>query len=144
LFACGALLAWNCEKKNNENDDPGQTGPIKYDVTYVEDENIFCNPERGLYVPNIHYFRNNQMPSAPPTVKSLRAMRSAGKTFSYSEFYMKDYVYRDFSDEVLEFVRNNFELHREADIETIYNIGKKTNAISGKRNPVFRFPDPDE
>lgn len=84
------------------------------------------------------------MPSAPPTVKSLRAMRSAGKTFSYSEFYMKDYVYRDFSDEVLEFVRNNFELHREADIETIYNIGKKTNAISGKRNPVFRFPDPDE
>lgn len=74
------------------------------------------------------------MPSAPPTVKSLRAMRSAGKTVSYSEFYMKDYVYRDFSDEVLEFVRNNFELHREADIET----------ISGKRNPVFRFPDPDE
>ena len=30
------------------------------------------------------------------------------------------------------------------DIETIYNIGKKTNAIPGKKNPVFPLPGHDE
>ncbi len=97
---------------------PADGTPFKYDVSYVEDESNFCNPERGLYVPNIKYYRNGQAP-VPSTVNSLRNMRQAGKTFSYSEFYMMDYVYKDFSEDVLQFIRDNFEMHREAGIKTI-------------------------
>ena len=93
--------------------------PFLYDITFSEDESNFCNPERGLYVPNIHYFRNGRLPSSPTTSAALRRMRAAGKTFSYSEFYVKDYVYKDFTEEVLQFIRDNFEAHRTAGVKTI-------------------------
>ena len=115
LFVAAAA----CENKADPSTDELPEGqPFKYDVTYVEDESNFCNPERGLYVPNIKYFRNGQMPS-PSSVSQLRSMRNSGKTFSYSEFYCMDYVFKDFTDEVLQFIRNNFEMHREAGIKTI-------------------------
>lgn len=112
-----------CEKKDQTDPLPPEeeqtTTPFAYDLTYVEDESNFCNPERGLYVPNIHYFRNGRMPSAPASVASLKALRKAGKTFSYSEFYVMDFVDKDFSEEALQFFRDNFEVHRDAGVKTI-------------------------
>lgn len=100
------------------SEEPIVIPPFDYEVSYVEDESNFCNPERGLYVPAIKYFRNGRMPTAS-TVESLRRLRDAGKTFSYSEFYVMDYVYKDFSEEVLTFIREHLALHREAGIKTI-------------------------
>lgn len=119
LIIAGMLLV-ACNGTKPVDTEPEDDGtPFKYDITYVEDESNFCNPERGLYVPNIHYFRNGRMPSSPATVASLRAMRASGKTFSYSEFYVMDYVDKDFTEEVLQFIRDNFESHREAGVKTI-------------------------
>lgn len=109
--------------------DGGQDGPddngagtegaaFKYDIAYEADESNFCNPERGLYTPVISYFRNGSMPSAP-TVSGLKAFRKSGKTLSLSEFYLHDYVYRDLDETVLGFVRNCFQVHREAGLKTI-------------------------
>lgn len=117
LIVIAAAVTLCCEKKPSEVIPEGQ--PFKYDVTYVEDQSNFCNPERGLYVPNIHYFRNGTMPPHPATVSSLRAIRETGKTFSYSEFYVMDFVYKDFTEEALEFFRENFRIHRDAGIKTI-------------------------
>lgn len=114
-LALAALAAFSCGPIDKHG---AAEGPFDYDVTFVEDESNFCNPERGLYVPNIKYFRNGRMPVAS-TVESLRALRSGGKTFSYSEFYVMDYVYKDFSPEVLQFIRDNFEVHRDAGVKTI-------------------------
>lgn len=121
LLAAMAVCASCCNKTPGEDPLPeGQ--PFKYDVSYTEDETNFCNPERGLYVPNIHYFRGGRLPSAPTSAAALKAMRRSGKTFSYSEFYMMDYVDKDFTDEVLQFIRNNFEVHREAGVKTIVRV----------------------
>ena len=117
ILAVSALATLCCENKHQQDLPEGQ--PFKYDVTYVEDQTNFCNPERGLYVPNIHYFRNGTMPAHPATVSSLRAIRETGKTFSYSEFYVMDFVYKDFTEEALEFFRENFRIHRDAGIKTI-------------------------
>lgn len=112
-------MACTCGKTPDNSEPQADGTPFKYDVTYVEDESNFCNPERGLYVPNIHYFRNGNMPAHPATVSSLRALRNTGKTFSYSEFYVMDFVYKDFSEEALQFFRDNFEAHRDAGVKTI-------------------------
>lgn len=112
LGACGKNSAFVDEITPDDN------APFTYDVTYKEDESNFCNPERGLYVPHIKYFRGGQLPSASSS-SALRNMRGAGKTFSYSEFYMMDYVYKDFSPEVLQLIRTHLAAHREAGVKTI-------------------------
>lgn len=132
LIAITALVTLCCEKKPSEVLPEGQ--PFKYDVTYVEDQSNFCNPERGLYVPNIHYFRNGTMPPHPATVSSLRAIRETGKTFSYSEFYVMDFVYKDFTEEALEFFRENFRIHRDAGIKTIVRFAY-SNGYAEKDHP---------
>lgn len=120
LAATISLAIISCGKSNGSGPEGGNGSTLfQYDRSYTEDVTNFCNPERGLYVPNIHYFRNGRLPSSPATAGSLRSLRGSGKTLSFSEFYMMDYVYRDFTDEVLEFIRRNFEVHRDAGVKTI-------------------------
>ena len=92
--------------------------PFKYDVKYTVDDSNFPNPERGLYVPTIKYFRKGTMPIAS-TVDGLKAIRLSGKTFTYSEFYIIDFVDKDLSEEVLTFVREHLAMHRDAGVKTI-------------------------
>ena len=74
--------------------------PFRYDVKYKVDESNFCNPERGLYVPAIKYFRSNFL-SGPSDVEWMRGLRNNGRTFTYSEFYLMGFVYQDLSEEAL-------------------------------------------
>lgn len=101
----------------------GKTGidsraPFHYDVTYKVDESNFCNPERGLYVPTIKFFRGGNLPVVS-TVDALRGIRKNANTLIYSEFYIMDFVYKDLSDEVLSFIRAHFEAQREAGVKSI-------------------------
>lgn len=107
--------------------------PFKYDVTYSVDESNFPNPERGLYVPTIKYFRRGTMPIAS-TVEGLQAIRLAGKTFTYSEFYIIDYVDKDLSEEVLQFVREHLAMHRDAGVKTIVRFAY-SSGMSAKDKP---------
>lgn len=116
IFSAVCALAASCSVHPTP-EQPQNTEP-EYDVVYVEDESNFCNPERGQYTPNIKYFRAGRTPIAS-TVSSLRNLRKQGKTLSFSEFYVMDYVYKDFDEPLLQFIRDNFETHREAGIKTI-------------------------
>ncbi|MBR1706035.1 MAG: DUF4832 domain-containing protein [Bacteroidales bacterium] len=115
LLFCAAVLA-ACGKTPTE--EPSVDTPFRYDVSYVEDTDNFCNPERGLYVPNIFYFRNGRVPS-PSTPAALRNIRRSGKTFSYSEFYIMEFVDKDLSEEALQSIRSTLEAHRTAGVKTI-------------------------
>lgn len=92
--------------------------PFRYDVKYKVDESNFCNPERGLYVPAIKYFRSNFL-SGPSDVEWMRGLRNNGRTFTYSEFYLMGFVYQDLSEEALEIIRTHLARHREAGVKTI-------------------------
>ncbi len=92
--------------------------PSEYDVLYQPSTANFCNPERGLYVPHIKYFRYGGLPE-PSSAASLHGMRSAGKTLSFSEFYLHDFVYKDLSAAALGVIRSHLAAHREAGVKTV-------------------------
>ena len=107
------LLIPACAEKAN----PDET-PFRYDVTFQVDESNFCNPERGMYVPTIKYLRDN-FTSPASAVDIMRNWRNNGRTFTYSEFYITGYVYKDLSEDALEMIRTHLERHREAGMKTI-------------------------
>ena len=92
--------------------------PFRYDVAYKVDESNFCNPERGMYTPAIKYFRNGVMP-AVSSATALGNIRKSGKTLIYSEFYIMEFVDKDLTPEVLDFIRMHFENHRKAGVKTV-------------------------
>ena len=116
------LSALSCRPVHNGDD------YSRYNVVFQEDKSNFCNPERGLYIPNILTFRGGRFPAAP-TESSLRNIRKSGKTLTLSEFYIMDFVFKDLSPEMLKFVENNFKAHRQAGVKTIvrfaYSDGMK-------------------
>lgn len=116
------LSALSCRPVHNGDD------YSRYDIVFQEDKSNFCNPERGLYIPNILTFRGGRFPAAP-TESSLRNIRKSGKTLTLSEFYIMDFVFKDLSPEMLKFVENNFKAHRQAGVKTIvrfaYSDGMK-------------------
>ena len=107
------LLTAACGEKAQTDDTP-----FRYDVTYQADDSNFANPERGLYVPTIKYFREN-FSSEPSAVEWMRKLRNSGRTFTYSEFYLMGYVYKDLSEDILGRIRTHLERHREAGVKTI-------------------------
>lgn len=112
LFSSIALcLVCTCSPEQNNS-------TKKYDVVFKEDESNFCNPERGLYVPNIMTFRGGNIPKLP-TQTSLGNIRNSGKTLTLSEFYLMDFVFKDLSSELLKFVADNFEAHRKAGVKAV-------------------------
>ena len=127
------ILIVSCGK--NQEQLPGETEvpPFEYDVTYKVDDSNFCNPERGLYVPTIKYFRNGGTP-IQTSVEGIRNIRKSGKTFTYSEFYVIDYVYKDFDDALLDFVRETFRVHREGGAKTIVRFAY-SDGMSAKHKP---------
>ncbi|MCM1503016.1 MAG: DUF4832 domain-containing protein [Bacteroidales bacterium] len=115
-------IGCSCNKDSGQqaadDGDVTDTPLFEYDVAYTEDEANFCNPERGLYTPTISYFRNGKMPQEI-TAAGLRNLRKSGKTLSFAEFYLHDFVYSDLSDEALAFIRDCFQKHREAGVKAI-------------------------
>lgn len=116
MFALGLVCSCNKDPKQPEGNTDDTV--FAYDVTYQEDVSNFCNPERGLYTPSISYFRNGKKPSQL-SVTGLRNLRKSGKTLTLAEFYVHDYVDREFDDEVLSFVRDCFSKLREAGVKAI-------------------------
>lgn len=111
-----SLASCNVHKIDNPSgEEPSES---KYEYTYEEDDSNFCNPERGLYAPTIKYLRWGKIPE-PSSTAALRNLRKSGKTFSYSEFYCHDYVFKDFDEPALQLFRAQFENHRKSGVKTI-------------------------
>lgn len=125
------ILIVSCQDKPQVT--PQDALPFQYDVTYTVDESDFCNPERGFYVPTIKYFSGGLMPAAQTSADAIEAMRRGGKTLTYSDFYIKDFVYKDISEEALEFIRTHFQAHRDGGAKSVVRFAYSDgNAQSDK------------
>ena len=105
IVACG-------NKQEQPQPSPEEIPPFKYDKTYQVEDGEVLNPERGMYTPAIKYYTSGNIP-APITSHALKSVRKTGKTLVYSEFFIKDFVFKDISEEALESVRAHLEAFRD-------------------------------
>ena len=113
VACCGLLAAAGaCGKSAPEaGDHPGE-------VTYTYDDTYFINPEKGMYLTNVYYFRDGNVPEAVP-VDYMRFFRAKNMSLSFSQFYLMDFMEKELSDAVLATIRDDFARHRDAGLKTI-------------------------
>ena len=111
-ICCGVIAAADSCRKDAPQD------PFGPDIVYEYDDTYFINPEKGMYLTNVYYFRDGEVPGAA-TVEYMRSFREKNMSLSFSQFYLMDYMEKELSPEVLQTVKEYFENHRAAGLKTI-------------------------
>lgn len=121
VACCGLLAAaGSCRKDSPAPEPEPEPDPTVFDadVVYDYDDSYFINPEKGMYLTNVYYFRNGEVPEAA-SVEHMRSFRDRNMSLSFSQFYLIDFLERELSGEVLSTIRDDFENHRAAGLKTI-------------------------
>ena len=111
-ICCGVIAVADSCRKDAPQD------PFGPDIVYEYDDTYFINPEKGMYLTNVYYFRDGEVPGAA-TVEYMRSFREKNMSLSFSQFYLMDYMEKELSPEVLQTVKEDFENHRAAGLKTI-------------------------
>lgn len=90
---------------------------------YVENDEIFPNPERGLYGASEFHSATD----APLLPNSLKFSRKYGRTLTYLGYYLTDYMESDIAEEYLELVRTNMQVLRDNGSKCILRFAYKNN-----------------
>lgn len=88
------------------------------DIEYQYDDTYFVNPEKGMYLTNVYYFRGGDVPAAA-SVASMRKLRESNISLTFSQFYLIDFLESELSDAVLKTIETDFANHRKAGLKTI-------------------------
>ncbi|MBR1869492.1 MAG: DUF4832 domain-containing protein, partial [Bacteroidales bacterium] len=154
------LLSAGCGSKENIEDgqepDPNEQRPddgketgedplaFEPDVEYDYDDSYFINPEKGMYLTNVYYFRNGEVPGAA-SLEYMRSFRKKNMSLSFSQFYLMDFMDKELSPAVLKTIEDDFARHREAGLKTIVRFcyvytGNEFNADGTPKDPEKEPP----
>lgn len=126
-FLCAASLALlvSCHQETGVEEAVPQEletgvdeGSFVPDVVYGYDDTAFINPERGMYLTNVYYFRDGKVPPAA-SVAAMRKLRDSNMSLTFSQFYLMDFLESELSDAVLKTIQTDFANHRKAGLKTI-------------------------
>lgn len=117
VICCGLLAAaGSCSKEASQTS--FVPSDFDADAVYEYDDSDFINPERGMYLTNVYYFRDGDIPEAV-SVARMRELRDRNMSLSFSQFYLIDFLESEISPAAWETIRADFENHRAAGIKTI-------------------------
>lgn len=118
VICCGLVAAaGSCRKDSSDTPDPDPFG-FEADAVYEYDDSYFINPEKGMYLTNVYYFRDGDVPPAV-SVEKMRSIRDRNMSLSFSQFYLCDFLEEELSPAVLNTIKEDFERHRAAGLKTI-------------------------
>lgn len=90
---------------------------------YTENEEIFPNPERGLYGASEFHSATD----LPLSANSLTFNRKYGRTLAYLGYFLPEFMESDISEEYLSLVRTNMQTLRDAGAKCIIRFAYKTD-----------------
>ncbi len=111
-----ALLASACNQK-----EAAYRGLEK--VTYTPTDEIFANPERGLYSGGSYDSEAGRALSQGV----LKSARTAGRTLYMLEFWLKPFFESDISEGYLNLIRQSLEAYRGTGVKCILRFGYSDN-----------------
>lgn len=117
FLASAALMLASCDKDNPVGKDGLKA------VSYEFNDELFANPERGLYTGTSFSSETEK----PVTASRLKAVRTDKRSLYMLEFWLKDYFESDISEAYLQLVRNSLESFRDAGVKCILRFGYSDN-----------------
>lgn len=103
-------IASSCEKNPSIN--------LGDEVTFKENKEDFCNPERGYYHQYSLKFTDGKLPN-PIIEKTLKANRVSNRSLSLTLFYLTDFLESEISADALEVIKQSFQAHRTGGCKAI-------------------------
>jgi hypothetical protein len=97
------------DDKKDDNVD-GKTLTVKYEA----DNSIFPNPERGLYT-----HRGYENDAKPITANDLKKIRGDNITLVFMNYYLKDFINKPISDQMLKLIQDNFDALRATGLKAV-------------------------
>lgn len=91
-------------------------------INYIESNDIIFNPERGLYNQLDTY--NTQ---SPLTLSTLNYYKSQGKSLIHRMYYLTNYRNKSLDASMLNFIRNDFNVIRQAGMKCILRFAYSDN-----------------
>lgn len=129
MFVAAIVACPSCDKK-----DPDQKAGLE-SVTYEFNEELFPNPERGMYSGSGF----SKETDAPLAVSRLSAARMQNRTLYMCEFWLKDFFESDISEAYLQLIRKSLEAYREGGMKCILRFGY-SDGIADLSNPQKSGP----
>ena len=130
LGALSILFLSACDKNGGAS---GEKGLDK--VTYTVTDELFANPERGMYSGTSFSSESG----SPISKNALLAGRAEKRTLYMLEFWLKDFFESDISDAYLELIRKNLEVYRTGGAKCILRFGY-SNSIKDLNHPEQSAP----
>lgn len=113
IILFSTLIIWGCGNKSDSMQDPGSQSKT---VEFSEDHSLFANPERGWYT----HRGWNHASDAPLTASSLVNIREkTGVSLVFTIYYLGDYLNGAIDNSMLELIRNNMIIIREAGMKCV-------------------------
>ena len=136
FLAIGAACLLSLSACDNKDTDNDGLKKVSFEIT----DELFCNPERGLYS-GAGFSKETE---TPISVNALKAGRAENRTLYMLEFWLKDFFESDISDNYLQLIRKNLAVYREGGAKCILRFGY-SDGIKDLSKPYESGPfDPTE
>ena len=131
-----SLLFPACQQDPGHNPQPEPKGT---EVTFVESDSIFANPERGLYVQI--YYTSADLNSHASATTIIRNRETAAKLTLYlHSYYLTDYMESDIPQEFLDRFETNMNALREGGAKVVLRFSYKSS-MDAKDKPWNATPE---
>lgn len=139
-FTLSLLLLASCNQNNPQPDpDPQPQEPEGTTVTFSESDEIFPNPERGLFV-QIYYTSADLNSHADATIISRNRESQYKLTLYLHSYYLTDYMESDIPQEFLDRLETNMNALREGGAKVVLRFSYKSS-MNTKDKPWNATPE---
>ena len=139
-FTLSLLLLASCNQNNPQPDpDPQPQEPEGTTVTFSESDEIFPNPERGLFA-QIYYTSADLNSHADATIISRNRESQYKLTLYLHSYYLTDYMESDIPQEFLDRLETNMNALREGGAKVVLRFSYKSS-MNTKDKPWNATPE---
>ena len=133
------ILLFAACKNQPEPTPPDPDEPEGLAVNFTESDEIFANPERGLYIQSYYTSKDLNSHSTPKTVKTNRQGPEKVTLYLHS-YYFTDYMESDIPQEFLDRLQTNMNALREGGAKVVLRFSYKSS-MDPKDQPWNATPE---